>query len=119
MGAPTTVAEGTIIIGGGTLSFAGSTNQSTNRPITQRQLGTATLDANGTGGAIITYAGAITSSTNSATLTGTAGSEGVISGGITQTGDAADMTVNGGTWTHQTGTSRVGDDLTVTGATRS
>ncbi len=106
-----TVASGTA----GVLHFSGSTNQSTNRLITQ--LGNATFSVAGTAGAIMTYTGAITSATNSATFTGAAGSQGVISGGYTHTDDAADITVNGATWFHQTATSRVGDDVTVTGAT--
>ncbi|MDZ4402047.1 autotransporter-associated beta strand repeat-containing protein [Prosthecobacter sp.] len=107
-----------VTIAGGTLRFIGASAQSTNRPISIT--GTGILSANGTGGAAITYSGAINivsiTDGTKITLTGAAGSEGIISGGITQTGDEADMTVTGGTWTHTTATSRVGDAMVVTGA---
>jgi autotransporter-associated beta strand protein len=50
-------------------------------------------------------------------LSGLAGNVSFIRGGIIQTGDAADMTVNGGTWNHEVGISRIGDVVNVTGAT--
>lgn len=119
---PNSLGQGTTItmgVGAATLSFIGSTSQLTDRPITT-VTSAQTLSANGTGGATITYAGAITvgptADGSQLVLTGTAGSGGIISGGITQTGDTADMTVNGATWTHQTGTSRVADDMVVSGA---
>ncbi|MCB1203857.1 MAG: autotransporter-associated beta strand repeat-containing protein [Verrucomicrobiae bacterium] len=112
-GGASALGNGTAIsIGSATLSFIGSSNQATDRAITQT--GASIYSADGTGGATITYNGAIDAAGNNFTLTGTG--VGTIAGGITQTGDTADGTVNGGTWTHQTGTSRVGDDLTVTGA---
>ena len=123
-GAASSLGQGTAInvTNSATLSFIGTSAQFTDRPITSSNAaGILTLSANGTGvGTKITYGGAITIA-NTATgsnlvLTGTDGSEGVISGGFTQTGDLADMTVNGATWTHITGTSRVGDTLTVSGA---
>ncbi|MBE2285205.1 MAG: autotransporter-associated beta strand repeat-containing protein [Prosthecobacter sp.] len=116
-GAASSLGQGsTISLAGGILRFTGSTSQSTNRAISTTA--SSTLSADGTGGASITYSGAITQATdNGLTLTGTAGSLGVITGGITQVGDAADLTVNGGTWTHATGTTRIGDDLSLTGAT--
>ena len=102
-----------ITTGSGTLRFIGTSSQATNRPITMT--GSTTFGANGTGGASITYNGAISAAGNNFTLTGLTGSTGILAGGISQTGDSADATVNGGTWTHQTGTSRIGDTLTVTG----
>ena len=123
-GAASSLGRGTAInvSNSATLSFIGTSAQTTDRAINSSSAGgVLTLSANGTGvGTKITYAGGVTIA-NTATgsnliLTGTAGSEGVISGGISQTGDLADMTVNGATWTHQDGTSRIGDDMTVTGA---
>lgn len=103
-----------------TLRFIGTAAQSTDRPITTAG-GALTLSANGDEAVdTVTYNGAITvgptADGSQIILTGAAGRAGVISGGITQTGDTADMTVNGGTWTIAGGTSRVGDELTVTGA---
>ncbi|MCP5559948.1 MAG: autotransporter-associated beta strand repeat-containing protein [Verrucomicrobiaceae bacterium] len=121
-GAASSLGQGTAIAvtNSANLRFIGTTAQSTNRPISSAA-GVLTLSANGTGvGTKIDYTGAITIANtadgSNIVLTGAAGSEGVISGGIAETGDAADMTVNGGTWTHQTGTSRIGDQVTVTGA---
>ncbi|MDZ7616398.1 MAG: autotransporter-associated beta strand repeat-containing protein, partial [Patescibacteria group bacterium] len=54
--------------------------------------------------------------TGSFTLTGGTGSEGIFAGGMNQTGDTLDLNVNSGTWTHVTGTSRIADDVTVTGS---
>jgi autotransporter-associated beta strand protein len=100
----------------GVLRFIGTTAQSTNRPITATA-GTLSLSANGDEAAdTITYDGAINTGANNLVLTGAAGRAGIITGGVTQTGDTADLTVNGGTWTHASGTSRVGDDMTITGA---
>lgn len=98
-----------------TLRFIGTTAQSTDRPVTA-SAGVLTLSANGDEAAdTITYNGAISTGGNNFTLTGATGREGIITGGITQTGDAADATISGGTWTHTTGTSRVADTLNVTG----
>lgn len=120
-GGASALGNGTAItMNGGTLRFIGSSAQSTDRPITTAT-GAVTLSANGaTAADTITYNGAITvgptADGTQITLTGVTGREGIIGGGLTQTGDSADMVVSGGTWTHQTGTSRVGDDLTLTGA---
>jgi fibronectin-binding autotransporter adhesin len=120
-GSASNLGQGTngITLSGGTLSFIGGSSQSTNRAITVSAA--STLSANGTSGATITYSSPITVSPTGdgtqITLGGTAGSVGIITGGITQTGDTADATVSGGTWTFPAGTSRIGDDLTVTGAT--
>lgn len=102
------------IIGASTLRFMGDTSQSTDRALTSTA--SFTLDASGTSGAIITYAGAITQAVdNSLTLTGTG--EGIISGGITQpTGtSAADLNVNSGIWTLRDATVTIADDVIVTG----
>ncbi|MEN3940585.1 autotransporter-associated beta strand repeat-containing protein [Prosthecobacter sp. SYSU 5D2] len=121
-GAASSLGQGSAInMFGGTLSFIGDvTSQSTNRPITTTT-GVATLSANGTNGASITYNGAINVGPVAdgawLVLSGTAGSVGNINGAITQTGDSADLTVNGGTWNLGTATSRIGDDVTVSGAT--
>ena len=120
------LGQGTAIsvTGSSTLSFVGTSAQSTDRPITV-SAGVLTLSANGaTAADTITYAGTITIPATTAdgtqlTLTGTAGSVGIISGGVSQTisgtNITSDVTVSGGTWTH-TGTSVVPDDMTVTGA---
>ncbi len=106
---------GAITLGAANLNFIGDTSQSTDRPITTTAA--AILSANGTGGASITYAGAInvgpTADGTQLTLTGAAGRLGFITGGINQTGDSADLSITGGTWTHATGTSRIGDNVTV------
>lgn len=121
-GGASSLGNGTAITftGSSILNFVGSSAQATNRTLTSTA-GVITLAANGvTAADTITYNGAITvgpvTDGSQIVLTGAAGREGIISGGILQTGDLADMTVNGGTWTHQTGTSRIGDTLTVTGA---
>jgi autotransporter-associated beta strand protein len=100
-------------IGAFTLTFSGSEHLTLSGAGTLT--GAPTFSANGTGGATITYNGAISAAGNNFTLAGATGSEGIISGGITQTGDTADATVSGGTWTHTSGTSRVADTMTVTG----
>jgi len=111
-GGASALGNGTALtVGAATLSFIGSASQATDRPITQT--GASTYSANGTGGATITYNGAISAAANNFTLTGTTGSGGIITSGITTTG-TTDATVNGGTWT-LTGATSVGDDLTVTG----
>jgi len=80
-----------------------------------------TLTANGTNGAEFILSGAIsnlaTADGAALTLAGNATGHGIISGGFLMTGDAADMVVSSGNWTHRTGTSRVADILTVSGAT--
>lgn len=108
-----------ITLSGGNLRFTGNTSQTTNRPLTFTA--GATLSAAGTDGAVITFAGPIDVTTRTAdgsafTLGGIAGSAGVISSAILTAGDAADFTINGGSWTMRTATSRIGDDVTVTGA---
>ncbi len=93
----------------GTLSFVGGTSQTTNRAITLT--GTGTLSANGTGGATITYQGAVTAAGNGLVLDGTG--TGFLNGVLTQTGTVADLTKNGtGTWTLGA-TNTIVDDLII------
>ena len=117
-GAASSLGQGSAIniTGSPILRFIGDISQSTNRVLTSTA--SFTLDASGTAGAIITYAGAITLATdNSLTLTGTG--EGVISGGISQPAgtSVADLNVNSGIWTLRDGTVTIADDVIVTGAT--
>lgn len=114
-GSASNLGQGTdgISLGGGNLSFIGGTNQSTNRAMTLTAA--STLSANGTSGAGITYAGAISAAGNTLTLTGTGA--GSLTGGLTQTGTAADLTVNAGNWTISGGLVTVADDVTVVGST--
>lgn len=114
-GAASSLGQGTgITTGTGTLKFIGASSQTTDRPVTQN--GATVFSANGTGGASISYTGAISAGANNFTLTGATGSAGNISGGITQTGIAVDATVSGGTWTLSGTASTVADDLTILGA---
>ncbi len=102
------------ILGTSSLRFMGDTSQSTDRLITISA--SPTLEASGTSGAIITYAGAITMATdNVLTLIGTG--EGIISGGIAQPLGAAsaDLLVNSGIWTLRDNTVTIADDVIVTG----
>jgi autotransporter-associated beta strand protein len=75
------------------------------------------LTASGAAGATLTLSGAIsnlaTADGSALNLSGNATGTGVISGGFTITGDVADAAINGGSWIHSGGTSRVGDDLTL------
>ncbi len=116
-GAASNLGQGTVInLGGGTLSFIGAASQSTNRPISTTA--SSTLSANGTGGAIITYTGAISQAANNIlTLAGTG--EGIITGGIVQPAGAAtaDLSVTSGTWTIQDSAVSIADDLLMTGGT--
>ena len=116
-GAASNLGQGSAItLAGGTLRFTGAASQSTNRPISTS--GSASLSANGTSGAVITYAGAITQALdNTLTLTGAAGAEGAVIGGITQSGVAADFNVTSGIWTVSGAASVLADDIVVTGAT--
>ena len=118
-GAASNLGQGTdgITLSGGTLSFVGDTlSQSTNRAITTTA--TSTLSANGTSGAVITYAGAITTGTDfGLILTGTG--SGIISGGITQPAGTAvaDVTINSGDWKISGANSSIADDLLLNGGT--
>lgn len=111
-GAASSLGRGNAISLGGTLAFVGSVSQSTNRPITSTA--NATLSAEGSAGATITYSGGITQTANqSLNLSGTGA--GTISGSITQSGTAADLNVNAGTWS-LTGSLTLADDVVVTGS---
>jgi autotransporter-associated beta strand protein len=116
-GAASNLGQGSAItLAGGTLRFMGDASQSTNRPISTS--GSATLSANGTSGAAITYAGAITQALdNTLTLVGATGAEGAVTGGITQSGVAADFNVTSGIWTVSGAASVLADDIVVTGST--
>ena len=88
----------------------------TNRTI--RTKGDTTIEgANTSAKETITFSGAITgSATNNGTklaLDGNTQGAGVISGGYTQSGNNADVTVNGGEWTFNTTVSRIADILTI------
>jgi autotransporter-associated beta strand protein len=115
-GAASSLGQGTAItMGGGNLRFIGSASQTTDRPISTTA--SSTLSANGTGGAKITYTGAITQALdNSLTLSGLAGSEGEITAGITQAvGVNSDLIISGGTWTLSGAASTISDDVAVSG----
>ncbi len=108
-----------LTLSGGALSFIGDGlggSQSTDRAIATTT--SSTLAANGTNGATITYAGAITQAPdNSLTLTG-AGA-GTISGGIVQPAGAAsaDLVISTGDWTLTGANSNVADDILLNGGT--
>ncbi len=113
-GAASNLGAGSVInLGGGTLRFIGSTSQTTDRPINASV--NSTLNTSGTSGAEISYTGPVNMGAFQLTLTGAAYSNvGNLSGGITQTGTAADILVNSGTW-NLTGTNTFSDDVIVTG----
>jgi autotransporter-associated beta strand protein len=116
-GAASSLGQGNAIsLGGGNLRFIGSASQSTNRPIATTA--SSTLSAHGTGGATITYTGAITQALdNGLTLLGTDNTAaGFITGGITQVGVAADLSVSSGNWTLSGAPSVLSDDIIVTNA---
>jgi len=115
-GASSLGAGANLIMGGGSLVFCGSTDQSTNRPINNSATNVVVgLGAKGTNGASITFAGAIAAGTSGFTLTGNPGSPGFITGGVTSSG-ATDSWMYGGNWTFS-GSSpvTVGDDFVVSG----
>jgi fibronectin-binding autotransporter adhesin len=116
-GAPSSLGQGTngIVLAGGTLSYIGGSNQSTNRAI--NVTAASTLNASGTGAGTITFAGPITAGTDvSLVLTG--GGAGNIIGGITQPAGTAvaDLSINSGTWTFSGATSTLADDFILTGS---
>jgi autotransporter-associated beta strand protein len=74
-----------------------------------------TFTANGAAGADLTLSGAINAAGNTVTLDGTG--TGFITGGITQSGTAADLAVNAGTWTLSGTPNIIADDVINTGAT--
>lgn len=104
-----------IALAGGTLRFIGGISQTSNRTISTTAA--STLAANGTGGATITYSGAISQAVdNSLTLIGTG--EGLITGGIIQPvgASSADLNVNSGVWTLSGASATIADDIIVSGA---
>lgn len=104
-----------IALAGGTLRFIGGISQTSNRTISTTAA--STLAANGTGGATITYSGAISQAVdNSLTLIGTG--EGLITGGIIQPvgASSADLNVNSGIWTLSGASATIADDIIVSGA---
>jgi autotransporter-associated beta strand protein len=114
-GGPSNLGAGSSInLGGGTLRFIGGTSMTTDRPITQT--GSATLAANGTSGATMTYTGAIAGGASSLTLDGTG--EGFLNAAVTQTaGGTNDLAKNGsGTWTLNA-TNTLADDILVNAGT--
>ena len=85
---------------------------------TIRTKGDLTIEgANTSAKETITFSGAITASQNTngtkTALDGNTQGAGVISGGYTQSGNLADLAVNGGEWTFKTTVSRIADILTV------
>ncbi|WP_395750690.1 autotransporter-associated beta strand repeat-containing protein [Prosthecobacter sp.] len=117
-GGPSNLGQGTdgITLSGGILSFIGdgaASSQSTDRGITVTA--STTLNASGTNGATITYAGAITAGGNQVQLTGAAGSSGFITGGIIQSSTSPDVLVSSGRWTISGTPIVVGDDFKING----
>ncbi len=117
-GGPSNLGAGTatITLSGGTLSFIGdgaANSQSTDRVITAT-VG-SNLNASGTNGATITYAGGISAATLSMTLSGSATGQGFITGGFTQTSTGPDLTVASGNWTFSGTPVVVGDDFKING----
>ena len=108
LGAPTTVANGTINIGattvGATLRYLGTVSASTDRVINLGgTTGGATLDASGTGSGTITYTSNLTATgvgVKTLTLTGTSGGINTVGGVIPDSsGGATSVTKAGnGTW---------------------
>jgi autotransporter-associated beta strand protein len=113
-GGASNLGAGSVInLGGGTLRFIGSTNQTTDRAINAGV--NSTLNTSGTGVAEISYTGPVNMGAFQLTLTGaSAANAGNLSGGITQTGTTSDILVNSGTW-NLTGTNTFSDDVIVTG----
>ena len=97
LGAPATVANGTIAISAGVLRFVGSTNQTSDRIMSFG--GSATIDASGSNGAALTLMGTVTNSVAATvTFAGTGG--GVVSGPIINgVGTTAVTKAGPGAWT--------------------
>lgn len=112
-GAASNLGEGLSINLGGTLKFIGGTSQSTDRPITLTSTGT--LNASGTGGAVMTYNGAVTGGAFGLVLDGTGA--GILNGILSQTGTAVDITKNGtGSW-DLNATNVIADDILANAGT--
>ena len=115
-GAASHLGRGSAIsLGGGTLTFAGQTSQSTNRGLTATA--NARLSVAGDVAAVMTYAGPMSAAGFSVYLTAASSDHlGILSGGVTQTGTGADLYVNSGSWTLLGATSTFADDVVVTGS---
>lgn len=113
-GTPSNLGQGidNISLGGGSLSYIGSSNFTFPRAIALTA--NSTLDASGTGGAVLTIQTAITGNFG-LTLDGTG--IGIFSSTLAQTGTTVDITKNGtGTWTLTTNNT-IADDILVNGGT--
>lgn len=93
------------------LSFVGGSNTNFNRGIALTAAGA--LDASGTGGAVITFSGPITSD-GSLSLRGSGAAE--ITGGMTFSASSSDIMIDSGTWTLSGTKSLLSDDIWVRGA---
>jgi autotransporter-associated beta strand protein len=107
-------AGSSIILGTGNLRFIGDADQSTDRLVTLT--GAGTLSASGSDGTRISYNGLISTAGNSLNLQGNGISSGLITGGVEQTGTAADINVQSGNWTLSGAPIILGDDVIMTGA---
>jgi len=109
-----------LVLQAGAFSFVGGASLTVTNPLSG-DTGTAsqsanvrTLAANGTGGAIVTFASPISLGLNTLTLAGA--SEGRLTGGFTQTGNtSADLVVSSGNWTVRDTNANISDDLLVNG----
>lgn len=114
-GGPSNLGQGSngISMGGGRLQFIGNTNQVTDRAMTFTATGI--LDASGTGGATITFNGAIAAADFSLNLEGSG--TGILNSTMNHTGNAGDLNKNGsGTWTINTSLG-IGDNVVISGGT--
>lgn len=116
-GGPSNLGQGTggITLGSARLEFIGSTSQTTNRAMATS--GTSYLFASGTGGATITYTGAInvTGANSSINLDGSG--DGYLNGKITTNDATNDLNKNGsGTWTINVAPT-IQDNMVVRGGT--
>ncbi|MEN3940586.1 autotransporter-associated beta strand repeat-containing protein [Prosthecobacter sp. SYSU 5D2] len=113
-------SDTSISLQAGFFSFGGSTDLTVPNPINidpgtaGQSISLQNLAANGTNGAVVTFSGPITTGANILTLAGSGA--GIITGGITQTGTAADVYVTSGNWTLR-GSNVIGDDIVVQGPT--
>lgn len=113
-GTPSNLGQGidNISLGGGSLSYIGASDFTLTRGITLTVA--STLDASGTGGAVLTVQAPITGNFGMI-LDGTG--TGIFSSTLAQTSNTIDITKNGtGTWTLTT-TNTIADDILVNGGT--
>ncbi len=111
-----------IALQAGILSFIGDASLTVDNVIdattgtASQSVGVRTLAANGTDGAIVTFSSPINTGLNTLTLAGSG--TGVLSGGVSQTGNTtADIAITSGNWTIRDGNITVSDDLLVNGGT--